>query len=77
MAIHQALISNKLNDIMKTLTVIATIFLPLTFIASIYGMNFHFMPELDSPWGYPSVLALMLFIGGGMFWWFKRRGWFE
>ena len=77
MAIHQALISNKLNDIMKTLTVIATIFLPLTFIASIYGMNFQFMPELDSPWGYPSVLGLMLFIGGGMFWWFKRRGWFE
>ncbi|MCL6642154.1 MAG: magnesium/cobalt transporter CorA [Candidatus Bipolaricaulota bacterium] len=77
MAIHQALISNKLNDIMKTLTVIATIFLPLTFIASIYGMNFEFMPELSQPWGYPSVLALMLLIGGGMFWWFKRRGWFE
>lgn len=77
MAIHQALISNKLNEIMKTLTVIATIFLPLTFIASIYGMNFHFMPELDSPWGYPSVLGLMLLLGVGMFWWFKRRGWFE
>jgi magnesium transporter len=77
MAIHQALISNKLNDIMRTLTVIATIFLPLTFIASIYGMNFRFMPELDSPWGYPSVLGLMLVVGVGMFWWFKRRGWFD
>lgn len=77
MAIHQALISNKLNDIMKTLTVIATTFLPLTFIASIYGMNFQFMPELGSPWGYPGVLGLMLLVGGGMFWWFRRRGWFE
>jgi magnesium transporter len=77
MAIHQALVSNKLNEVMKTLTVIATIFLPLTFIASIYGMNFQFMPELNSPWGYPSALGLMLLVGGGMFWWFKRRGWFD
>jgi magnesium transporter len=77
MAIHQALVSNKLNEIMKTLTVIATIFLPLTFIASIYGMNFEFMPELRHPWGYPIVLGVMALLGGAMFWWFKRRGWFE
>lgn len=77
MAIHQTLVSNKLNEIMKTLTVIATIFFPLTFIASIYGMNFEFMPELKSPWGYPTVIAVMLLLGGAMFWWFKRRGWFE
>lgn len=77
MAIHQALVSNKLNEIMKTLTIIATIFLPLTFIASIYGMNFEFMPELSQPWGYPVVLGVMAALGGLMFWWFKRRGWFE
>lgn len=77
MAIHQALVSNKLNEIMKTLTIIATIFLPLTFIASIYGMNFEFMPELSSPLGYPIVLGVMALLGGLMFWWFKRHGWFE
>lgn len=77
MAIHQALVSNKLNEIMKTLTIIATIFLPLTFIASIYGMNFEFMPELNSPLGYPIVLGVMALLGGLMFWWFKRRGWFD
>lgn len=77
MAIHQALVSNKLNEIMKTLTIIATIFLPLTFIASIYGMNFEFMPELNSPLGYPIVLGVMAVLGGLMFWWFKRRGWFD
>ncbi len=77
MAIHQALVSNKLNEIMKTLTIIATIFLPLTFIASIYGMNFEFMPELRSPWGYPAVLGVMATLGALMFWWFKRRGWFD
>ena len=77
MAIHQALVSNKLNEIMKTLTIIATIFLPLTFIASIYGMNFEFMPELRSPLGYPIVLGVMALLGGLMFWWFKRRGWFD
>jgi magnesium transporter len=62
---------------MKTLTIIATIFLPLTFIASIYGMNFEFMPELHHPWGYPIVLGIMALLGGAMFWWFKRRGWFD
>jgi magnesium transporter len=77
MSMHQTLISNKLNEIMKTLTTFATIFLPLTFIASIYGMNFDFMPELKSPWGYPSVLGIMALTGIVMFWWFKRRGWFE
>lgn len=77
MAIHQALVSNKLNEIMKTLTVIATIFMPLTFIASIYGMNFELMPELSSPLGYPVTLGIMVAIGGTLFWWFRRRGWFE
>ncbi len=77
MAIHQTLVSNKLNEIMKTLTVIATIFFPLTFIASIYGMNFEYMPELKEPLAYPVVLGIMAVLGGAMYWWFKRRGWFE
>ena len=76
MATHQTLISNKLNEVMKTLTIIATIFLPLTFLASIYGMNFDNMPELKSPWGYPVAIGIMSLIGATMFWWFKRRGWF-
>jgi magnesium transporter len=57
------------------LTVIATIFIPLTFIASIYGMNFKHMPELEWPWAYPAVLGVMLFTGLGMIGYFKWRGW--
>jgi magnesium transporter len=68
-------VSNRMNEIMKVLTVIATIFMPLTFIAGVYGMNFAHMPELAWKWGYPLVWALMLVVGGGMAWMFRRRGW--
>lgn len=74
-------ISNRMNEIMKTLTVIATIFLPLSFIASVYGMNFNTaaskwnMPELNWIYGYPFALGLMLSVTAGMLWWFKRKGW--
>lgn len=67
--------SNKLNEIMKVLTIIATIMMPLTLITGIYGMNFDFMPELRSPYGYYSILLLMLTIGLSMVYYFKRRGW--
>jgi len=67
--------NQRLNEVMKVLTVIATIFIPLTFIASIYGMNFKHMPELDARWGYPVVLGLMLLTAGGMVAYFRRRGW--
>jgi magnesium transporter len=67
--------NQRLNEVMKVLTVIATIFIPLTFIASIYGMNFKHMPELDAWWGYPAVLGVMLLTGGGMVAFFRRRGW--
>ena len=67
--------NQRLNEVMKVLTVIATIFIPLTFIASIYGMNFKHMPELDSRWGYPSVLGAMLLTALGMLAYFRRRGW--
>jgi magnesium transporter len=67
--------NQRLNEVMKVLTVIATIFIPLTFIASIYGMNFKHMPELEWPWGYPAVLLLMFLTAGGMIGYFKKRGW--
>ncbi len=53
--IYLSSVSNRMNEIMKVLTVIATIFIPLTFIAGIYGMNFRYMPELGQAWGYPAV----------------------
>jgi magnesium transporter len=69
--------SNRMNTIMKTLTVITTIFMPLTFIAGIYGMNFLHMPELEWKWGYFAVLGVMFGIGFGMFAWFRQKGWFK
>ncbi|MNV98093.1 Magnesium transport protein CorA [compost metagenome] len=66
-----------MNSIMKTLTVITTVFMPLTLIAGIYGMNFRVMPELDWAYGYPVILLLMLVLGTGMFRWFRRSGWFK
>lgn len=67
--------SNKLNEIMKVLTIIATIMMPLTLITGIYGMNFEFMPELRSPYGYYAVLLLMLSLGLSMVYYFRKRGW--
>ncbi|MGG1517425.1 magnesium/cobalt transporter CorA [Paenibacillus oryzisoli] len=69
--------ANRMNTIMKTLTVITTIFMPLTFIAGLYGMNFVNMPELGWHWGYYTVLLIMLGIGIWMFAWFWRKGWFR
>jgi magnesium transporter len=82
MDIYLSSISNKMNEIMKVLTVIATIFIPLTFIAGLYGMNFNTsaspwnMPELNWMFGYPFVLFLMAATAGGMLLFFKRKGWF-
>jgi len=61
---------------MKTLTVVSTIFIPLTFIVGIYGMNFKYMPELDWQFGYPTVWLLMLMVVGGMWLFFRRKRWF-
>ncbi len=74
---YDSLRSNRMNAIMKTLTVITTIFMPLTFIAGVYGMNFANMPELEWNWGYFIVIGLMLSLGLGMYLWFKRKGWFD
>ncbi len=67
--------NQRLNEVMKVLTVIATLFIPLTFIASIYGMNFKHMPELDWRWGYASALGLMGLTAIGMLAYFRRKGW--
>ncbi len=75
MEIYLAAQNQRLNEVMKVLTVIATLFIPLTFIASIYGMNFEFMPELHSRWGYPGALGLMALVAGSLLYYFKRRGW--
>jgi len=64
-----------MNQIMKVLTIISTIFIPLTFIAGLYGMNFKYMPELEWEWGYPVVLFIMLTIVLGMLLYFRRQKW--
>jgi len=73
--IYLSSMSNKTNEVMKVLTVVATIFIPLTFIVGLYGMNFKNMPELDSPWGYPVVLIIMLAVAVGMLVYFRRKHW--
>lgn len=73
--LYLSTISNKMNAVMKVLTIIATIFIPLTFVAGIYGMNFEFMPELHWRWGYPVVLILMLGCGIAMLYYFRKKNW--
>lgn len=68
-------VSNRLNEIMKVLTIIATIFIPLTFITGLYGMNFEFMPELVHPYGYPAALFLMFLVALVMFLYFRKKKW--
>jgi len=73
---YLSMISNRMNEVMKVLTIIATIFIPITFIAGIYGMNFQHMPELAWRWGYPAVWGVMVAIMVGMLIFFKRKKWF-
>jgi magnesium transporter len=73
--IYLSSVSYRLNAVMRVLTVITTIFMPLSFIASIYGMNFDYMPELRSPWGYPLVLGVMAVVGVGMLVLFRKKRW--
>ncbi len=74
--IYLSSINNKMNEVMKVLTIIATIFIPLTFIAGVYGMNFEFMPELEYRYAYPLVWIIFIVIGGGMMAWFRHKKWF-
>jgi magnesium transporter len=73
--IYLSSISNKMNEVMKVLTIFASIFIPLTFVAGVYGMNFEFMPELTWRWGYFALLALMALIGISLVFYFKRKRW--
>ncbi len=72
---YMSSISNKMNEVMKVLTIIATIFIPITFIAGIYGMNFENMPELHWPWGYFGALGIMAAVTIAMVVYFRRKGW--
>lgn len=72
---YMSSISNRMNEIMKVLTIISTIFIPLTFIAGVYGMNFRHMPELEWPFGYGVTLAVMGAIAAAMIAFFKRKSW--
>jgi magnesium transporter len=73
--IYLSSVSNRMNEVMKVLTIIATIFIPLTFIAGVYGMNFAYMPELGSRLGYPGALFSMAIIALVMIIFFRRKGW--
>jgi magnesium transporter len=73
--IYLSSVSNRMNSVMKVLTIIATIFIPLTFIVGIYGMNFKYMPELEWRWGYLAVWVIIIMIGISMLIFFKKKKW--
>ncbi len=73
--LHLALAGHRMNEIMRTFTVVTTVFIPLSFVTGLYGMNFDHMPELHARWGYPALLMVMGSGAGGMLLWFRRRGW--
>ena len=73
--IYLSSISNKMNEVMKVLTIFASMFIPLTFIAGIYGMNFAYMPELSWRWGYFAILGVMAIVGISMLLYFRRKKW--
>jgi magnesium transporter len=75
MEIYLSNVGQRTNEIMKVLTLMASIFIPLSFVAGVYGMNFDHMPELHRSWGYPAALGLMLTIAGSLLLYFRRRGW--
>lgn len=75
MTAAQGFINIEQNQIIKIFSIAAVVFLPPTLVASIYGMNFEFMPELRWPWGYPLALGLMVVAGAAPYWYFKRKGW--
>jgi len=75
MDLYLTTVSNKMNEVMKVLTIMASLFIPLTFIAGIYGMNFEYMPELKWPWGYGAVWLVMILLAVMMLIYFKRKRW--
>ena len=73
--VYLSSVSNKLNQVMKVLTVMSSVFIPLTFVAGVYGMNFQYMPELQWRYGYPAVMGCMALVAAGLLLVFRRRGW--
>ena len=73
--VYLSSVSNRMNEVMKVLTIIATIFIPLTFIVGVYGMNFAYMPELRWRWSYPAVWVLMLAVAFSLILYFRRKKW--
>jgi magnesium transporter len=73
--IYLSTVSNKMNEVMKVLTIMATIFIPLTFIAGVYGMNFKYMPELEWHWGYFGALSVMVGVTVLLVFYFKKKTW--
>ena len=73
---YNSIVSNRMNDIMKVLTIIATIFIPITFIAGIYGMNFEFIPELKWKFSYFILWGVVILVSFSMLSYFKRKKWF-
>ena len=72
---HSAVLSQRMNEVMKVLAAISTIFLPLTFLAGVYGMNFDYLPELHYKWAYPALWLVFLLITVGLLAFFRRRNW--
>jgi len=73
--IYLSSVSNRMNEVMKVLTIISTVFIPLSFVVGLYGMNFKFMPELSWKWGYPMVWGVILVVVTGMMLYFRRKKW--
>lgn len=73
--LHMSAVSNRMNETMKVLTIMASLFIPITFLAGVYGMNFEYIPELGWRYGYPAFLCACLGIVGGLLWYFRRKGW--
>ena len=75
LTVYNTNVSNRMNEVMKVLTIFASIFIPLTFLAGIYGMNFEYIPELKFRYGYLIFWGIILLIGGGLLYYFKRKRW--
>ena len=75
MEVYLSSVSNRMNEVMKVLTIISTLFIPLTFLVGVYGMNFEYMPELSKRWAYPALWVLMISIAVAMYFYFRRKGW--
>ncbi|MGK0236769.1 MAG: magnesium transporter [Candidatus Pelagisphaera sp.] len=73
--LYISIVSNRMNEVMKALTIMASLFMPITFLAGLYGMNFEFMPELSWPYSYPTFLSVCALCTISLLWYFKRKGW--